>query len=102
MSASIAPDGSERLTWVMTPIEPRFVNAACRLPKGLQIEAVITDVGKGSGSQFFGPGEVGSVQACSTYSQGNADSGIEFCNGAVFENVRGDVYPGPEDPLGAT
>ena len=102
VSANIRANSSETLTWVMTPNQDRsIVNAACRLPEGLQIEAIIADGAGNSGGGASG-GAVGSVEACLTYAKESANPGIRFNNGAVIENVRGNQYSGPDSLFGAT
>ena len=103
VSANIRPNSSETLTWVMTPNKERsIVNAACKLPEGLQIEAIIADGGGSSGEGASGEGAVGSVEACLTYAKESANPGIRFNNGAVIENVRGNTYSGPDSLFGPT
>lgn len=103
VSANIRPNSSETLTWAMTPNQAKsIVNAACRLPEGLQIEAIIADGAGNSGGGASGEGAVGSVEACLTYAKESANPGIRFNNGAVIENVRGNQYAGPDSLFGAT
>ena len=103
VSANIGPNSSETLIWVMAPNEEKsIVNAACRLPEGLQIEAIIAEGAGGSGGGASGAGAVGSVEACLTYAKESANPGIRFNNGAVIENVRGNQYSGPDSLFGAT
>lgn len=93
ISANIGANSSETLTWVMTPSRSQsIVNAACRLPEGLQIEAILAGY---SGGEDSGSGSVGGssdVYACMTSADKTyywEDKTITMKNGAKLNNYDG-------------
>ena len=91
VSANIRPNTSETLTWEMTPSQAKsIVNAACRLPEGLQIEAILAGY-SGGGDSGSGGGS-SDVYACITapnaYHSSN-DNVVTMKNGMRINNYDG-------------
>lgn len=94
VSANIRANSSETLTWVMTPNQAKsIVNAACRLPDGLQIEAILAgyfgDSSSGSG------GGSSDVYACVTSPETtyySFDDTVAMKNGAELNNYDGQSW----------
>lgn len=91
VSANIGPNTAETLSWVMSPREAKsIVNAACLLPNGLQIEAILAGY---SGDSSSGSGGGSSdVYACITSPASigyTSDATVTMKNGAKLNNYDG-------------
>ena len=91
VSANIGPNTAETLSWVMSPREAKsVVNAACRLPNGLQIEAILAGyAGSGSGGSS---GNRSDVYACITSPDEyyvSSENTVTMKNGMQVNNYDG-------------
>ena len=101
VSANIRPNSSETLTWAMTPNQAKsIVNAACRLPEGLQIEAILA--GYSGSSNGGSSGNASDVYACMTSPEKYYRSDEDFItmkNGMRVNNYDGRSWDSGDDHL---
>ena len=101
VSANIRANSSETLTWVMTPNQAEsIVNAACRLPDGLQIEAILA--GYSGSSNGGSSGNSGDVYACVTAADsyyGSSANTVTMKNGMQVNNYDGRTWGSSDSHL---
>ena len=89
-SVTVPAGDNATLEWTMTPdYEDSVVNAACRLPEGLQIEAVITRDGQSGGGSGGGSSEVYACETAPDDYYGSSESIVNMRNGTQLNNYNG-------------